>query len=74
LDDHPHLAPIIWSVTSIGFLLLIPRVQARIKERWNIDLSLTASRVVEAREDIAEAKKEAAKHLQVDKGDDHVPR
>jgi hypothetical protein len=63
LDAHPRLAPIVWTLTAIGFLLLMPRVQQRVKDRWNVDLCESKDAIGSVVEDLRAAGKRATEAL-----------
>jgi uncharacterized membrane protein (DUF106 family) len=58
LENHPRLSPIMWVITSLGFLLLNPKVQARMKEKYGIDLAQEQKRLEESKQKIQEVQQD----------------
>jgi hypothetical protein len=49
---HPHLDTLVWSLTAVGFLLLNPRVQGRVKTLTGIDLAAEEQKLEQSKQNI----------------------
>jgi hypothetical protein len=65
--NHPRIAPLITTFIGIGFLLLNPSVDAKIKSATGIDLTVDEAKlqqskqnITEVQQDLAQAKAQAA--------------
>lgn len=53
-EHHPRIAPLITMLVGIGFLLMNPKVQARIETATGIDLSVDQAKLQQSKENIAQ--------------------
>lgn len=68
LEKHPRLAPVLWSLTAAGFLLLNPRVQARLKALTGIDLEAEQKKLAESQQNIQQVRQDLKNAGQQAKG------
>ena len=52
--NHPRIAPLITTLVGMGFVLMNPKVQAKIEARTGIDLAADQAKLQQSKQNIAE--------------------
>jgi thiol:disulfide interchange protein len=58
VDKHPHIAPLVSMLVGIGFLLMNPKVQAKIESVTGIDLSVDEAKLQQSKENIQQVQQD----------------